>query len=665
MNVEKLRYPAVPLITVDPYFSVWSCADRLYDDTTRHWTGSRQNLLGIIAVDGQAYRFMGRLFADNLYSETISPLPQTDVTVRPMRTVYTFQNEIIRLKLTFMTPLLLDDLKLMSRPVSYISYEVTSLDGREHNVKLYIALSSELAVDDAMQQVKVHTYTNGVCCGRGGKEILSGSGDNRRIDWGWLHLFSTEEYTPEVLKVNQILQKFNLCIGVEKPPVDNTNLADGREFSVCDGFAYISLDREFTVSANSVCGFVCAAYDDIHSIEYFGRQIDAYYKKDGDTFENVCKKALSEYQEICAEVEEAEKELLEKANRISPKYADIISLAYRQSIAAHKLTWDGEEMQFFSKECFSNGCIGTLDVTYPSIPLFLLYNPSLVEGMLNPIFKYALSGEWKYEFAPHDVGQYPIANGQVYGRNRETGEIGLKFQMPVEECGNAILCVYALCHYTGNVSYAEKHLAPLKKWADYLIENGLDPQNQLCTDDFAGHLAHNCNLSAKAIMGIYGFGKIQELLGNKEEGEKYVNTAKKYAREWQSKADDGDHYRLAFGSEDTWSLKYNLVWDRIFDWGIFDNEVFDKERRYYMQKFNTYGLPLDCRSDYTKSDWLMWSTMLFDDEEYTGRIIETIWNMLNDTPNRIPFTDWYHTTDARQAGFQNRTVQGGLFINLI
>ena len=237
--------------------------------------------------------------------------------------------------------------------------------------------------------------------------------------------------------------------------------------------------------------------------------------------------------------------------------------------------------------------------------------------------------------------------------------------MPVEECGNAILCVYALCHYTGNVSYAEKHLAPLKKWADYLIENGLDPQNQLCTDDFAGHLAHNCNLSAKAIMGIYGFGKIQELLGNKEEGEKYVNTAKKYAREWQSKADDGDHYRLAFGSEDTWSLKYNLVWDRIFDWGIFDNEVFEKERRYYMQKFNTYGLPLDCRSDYTKSDWLMWSTMLFDDEEYTGRIIETIWNMLNDTPNRIPFTDWYHTTDARQAGFQNRTVQGGLFINLI
>ena len=560
---------------------------------------------------------------------------------------------------------MLDDLKLLSRPVSYINYEVTSFDRREHVVELYIALSSEIAVDDAAQRVTAYTYTNGARCGRGDKEILSGSGDNRRIDWGWLHLFSTKEYTSEVLKVNQILQKFDLCIGIEKSPVDNTNLTDGREFAVYDGYAYIGLNREFTVSANPVGGFICAAYDDIHSIEYFGRQIDAYYKKDGDTFEDVCQKALSEYKEICAKVDKTEKELLEKAIQISPKYADIISLAYRQVIASHKLTWDGEELQFFSKECFSNGCIATLDVTYPSIPLFLLYNPTLVEGMLNPIFKYVSSGEWKFEFAPHDVGQYPIADGQVYGKSKNTREIGLKFQMPVEECGNAILCVYALCHYAKDVSYAQKHLALLKKWACYLTENGLDPQNQLCTDDFAGHLAHNCNLSAKAIMGICAFGKIQELLGNQEEAEKYVKKAKEYACEWKSKANAGDHYRLAFDSEDTWSIKYNLVWDKIFGWDIFDDEIFEKEYEHYSQKFNAYGLPLDCRSDYTKSDWLMWSTMMFEEEEYTVRIIESIWNMANETPDRVPFTDWYHTTDARQAGFQNRTVQGGLFINLV
>ena len=44
---------------------------------------------------------------------------------------------------------------------------------------------------------------------------------------------------------------------------------------------------------------------------------------------------------------------------------------------------------FVSKECHSNGCAATVDVSYPSIPLFLLYNPELVRGMMRPVFKFA------------------------------------------------------------------------------------------------------------------------------------------------------------------------------------------------------------------------------------------------------------------------------------
>ena len=76
------------------------------------------------------------------------------------------------------------------------------------------------------------------------------------------------------------------------------------------------------------------------------------------------------------------------------KYAELLELSYRQLIAAHKLAVDTEgQIIFISKECLSNGCAATVDVTYPSAPFFMLYSPELLKGMLRPIFKYAESDD--------------------------------------------------------------------------------------------------------------------------------------------------------------------------------------------------------------------------------------------------------------------------------
>ena len=471
----KLRYPAVPLINIDPNFNIWSCTDKLYDDVTRHWTGRRHNLLGLLELDGKTLRFMGKLYADNRSQREAGVLPQTDVTVHPMHTCYTFENEAIRLTLTFMTPLLTDDLKLMTRPVSYISYCLEALDSKAHKARLLFGADCEIAVNSPAQEVTAEIYENGVRCGRGEKDILSASGDDRNIDWGWLHLFSPHGFVPGIKNITQLGRSYGHDYVAEYPEVK-----DGEAFNLSTNVVYICLEKELELTEKSEKGYICAAYDDIHSIMYFGKVLDAYYKKDGDTFTDVCNKAILEYAEICTRVEAAEAELMKKATAVSEKYADIIALAYRQVIAAHKLTWDGGEIQFLSKECFSNGCIGTLDVTYPSIPMFLIYRPELIEGMLNPIFKFADSDAWEFDFAPHDVGQYPLANGQVYGLD-ENGKLTLEYQMPVEECGNAILSVYALCHYKNDFSYFEKHRDILEKWVKYLIKYGLAPDNQLCT----------------------------------------------------------------------------------------------------------------------------------------------------------------------------------------
>ena len=668
MTKQKLRPPAVPLITIDPYFNIWSFADNLYCDFPRHWTGQRNALVGLLKIDGVWHRFMGKVEPNTeIYYVEPPVIEQKSVEIYPMTTSYVFENDKVRLNLDFTSPLLLDDLYILSRPFSYIDYKIESVDEKEHDVEIYIDISAEACVNKSHQKVRFGRLNKSVYCECTEQRILNNSGDDLRIDWGRLHLitpdsdvFIVDSYgrrdyirgkETEITKINDL----------------SKNIYDIRE--VREYYPSLGCVKSGKTGLTRLTGFVCIGYDDIKSIEYFGNHIDAYWRKDGEDFETAMTRAVAEHDEIIAKCDKFGCALQEKAKKISDKYCDIISLAYRQTIAAHKLTFinndQGGEIQFFSKENYSNGCIATVDVTYPSIPLYLIYNPELVKGMLNPVFKYAATKQWEYEFAPHDVGQYPLANGQVYGYDRKMREMRYSAQMPVEECGNMLLCTAAVCHMQKNVDYAKKHEKLLAQWADYLVKCGWNPEHQLCTDDFAGHLAKNCNLAVKGILGIAAWGKLLEKMGRTDESEKYTSKAREFAKEWKKHAIDKDHYKLAFDKNDSWSIKYNLIWDKFLNLNIFDIDIAKTETDYYKTKVNKYGLPLDIRSDYTKSDWQMWSTVLSDDKEYTDMIVDAMWEFLNCSPDRVPFTDWYYTSKPRHVGFQNRTVQGGLFVNLL
>ncbi len=583
---------------------------------------------------------------------------QTAAMVLPTQTFYTFEAGPVQLEVTFTSPLLCDDLYLMSRPVNYLSYEAVSLDGQMHEVQIYLEATPQWAVNEINQPVVCECFEKeGLTFLKAGtleQPILAKKGDDLRIDWGYFYLVGNTSDRSSMTIADYYTPKKAFVTNGQVENQANQKL-DGHMDREMIAMAYS--ENLGHVAAEKVGGHIMIGYDDLYSIQYFGENLLPYWKKNGQvSIEQAFAAAEREYRDVLNRCDRLDRELMAEATACAGKeYAELCALVYRQIIAAHKLVATKEgELLFFSKENFSNGSIGTVDITYPSAPFFLKYNVELVKALMNFIFEYSESGKWTKPFAAHDVGTYPQANGQTYGGD-----------MPVEESGNMLILTAAIAQKEGNADYAAKHWEVLTTWADYLLEHGLDPANQLCTDDFAGHFAHNANLSIKAIMGIAGYGRLADRLGKKEVAEKYTQAAKEMAEKWVEMAADGDHYKLTFDKSGTWSQKYNLVWDELLGFHLFPKEVMQQEIAYYLTKQNPYGLPLDSRRTYTKSDWILWTATMCPDVETMQQLIAPVYKYADETTSRVPISDWHETTDGKMVGFQARSVVGGYFMPLL
>ena len=617
----NLRLPAVPLIVNDPYFSIWSPFDKLTDGTTRHWTDQEKPLEGFLRVDGVTYQWMGT----NKGQATTAQ--QKSVSVLATSSYYTFLCGPMELDVVFTAPMLIDDYDLLSAPVNYISYQVRSTDGQQHDATLTLTASSLLTVADAKQPTRSEAGSQqGVSYVRTGtieQPILAKKGDAISIDWGYLYL----------------------------PAING-------EVSIKDDAAQplLCYTHDFG-RTSSAASYMMVGYDEVQDIEYMFKRYKAYWTHDGTvSIFQLFRRMNTQYANIMQRCRDFDRRIYDDGLQAGgAHYAEMLSGVYRHVIAAHKLFQDEEgNLLFFSKENNSNGCVNTVDLTYPEAPLFLCYNPELQKAMMTSILDYSYNGRWTKPFAAHDLGTYPIANGQVYGAD-----------MPIEEAGNMLILAAELCRQDGQTTYVDKYWDIITTWADYLVEHGQDPAEQLCTDDFAGHWAHNANLAVKAIMGIAAYAEMARIKGLKEKADQYLLRARSMAKVWEEQALDGDHYRLAFDRPDTWSQKYNMVWDKLWNTHIFNEKVMKREMSYYLKKQNTYGLPLDCRQDYTKNDWILWTAAMAADQNTFLKLMEPVYKYMNETDSRVPTSDWYDTKTARMVGFKARSVVGGFWMRVL
>ncbi len=654
----QFRPPSVPLITHDPYFSIWSPSNRLTDMETVHWTGTNNPVHSMIKIDGKTFRLMGAR------PTNVEPMRQLSLTVLPTNSVYEFGNANIRVTLSFTSPLLVKDLDIMSRPVTYVTWNVVPVDNQSHDVKIYFDCGSELAINSTDQMITwTQPETEGLKTAKIGsadQKYLNRSGDNIRIDWGYVYLAVPRTQNP-VISVAGRTSLFDGFVKTGTLPESETFTEPRQQRS-----GNISMAAVWDLGKTGATGskvWAMVAYDDIFSIRYFENDLVAWWSRSGLSFDKMLMAASSDYDKLMTACNSFDKSLMTDLESAGGKYyARMCALAYRQCIAAQKLVADTKGRPlFFEKENFSNGCIATVDVIYPFSPFSLLFSPELTKAMLQPVLEYASTERWKFPFAPHDLGRYPFATGQVYGG----GEKDERNQMPVEETGNMIIMLAALAKVEGNADFAKQFWPVIEKWADYLLSKGFDPENQLCTDDFAGHLAHNINLSAKAIVAVASFSLLCEMNGYKDKAANALEQAKNMSKEWIKLASEGDHTLLAYDQKGTWSQKYNLVWDKLLGFNLFPKEILKKEISFYKTVQGEYGLPLDSRERYTKNDWITWTATLADNKNDFMTLFDPIYNFANNTPNRVPLSDWYIVDNAQVRGFQARSVVGGFFIKML
>jgi hypothetical protein len=535
----------------------------------------------------------------------------------------------------------------LARPVSYINYTVNATDGNQHNVSVFLGASSNIARNNTTQLMQANKYTSNelsiLKAGTAVQNILVTN--NNLINWGFMYVAAPQSSNP--------VQFFSQEIPPDVPFIAS---ADTTTTTQSTDLLLNTILPFGAVGASPVHKYIEIGYDDLYPIQYFGTNLLPYWKTTGNTIEDELTRADTASASIFKRCNTFDADLYNDAQKAGgTNYAKLCALAYRQSISAHVMTKDPQgNLLFLSKENSSGGFVTTVDVAYPSSPLFLFYNPVLIEGLLNGVFYYCESGKWTAPFAPHDIGHYPLVTGQGYFGN-----------MPVEESGNMILMVAAMERAEGNSDYAKLHWPTITKWANYLNGVGYNPPNQLTSDDFAGVIASSVNLSAKLINGVAAYAGLAKAMGDTSTFNTYYSSAQQMAASWVANGDAGTNSLLAFNQPGTWSQTYNIIWDKMLGLKLFPQSVYDKNVKFYKSQLNAYGLPLDDRQTYTKGDWSMFTAIMASADSDFKALTDPIYAFATQTPNRYPLTDFYYTLTPTRDEFDARSVVGAFFIKML
>ncbi|KAK7470513.1 hypothetical protein VKT23_001939 [Stygiomarasmius scandens] len=654
--------PSFPLAVRSPYLSAWLNQGQgvaLNGDWATFWNGQIVGWAGFVRVDGKAFSILGNAGVPATFEKAVQKSSHFTST----QSAFVLAAGPVDVMVTFLSPVEPDDLAKQSFPFAYMAVTASATDGNTHSVQVYSDISGEwvsgnttsfikwtTSIQDALShEVQLQNQTDFAP----GDRILQGS-----VFYSTLNQASGLTY--------QTGADVNLrALFINSGRLNNTQDSEFR--AIQDNwpvFAYAhDLGTVNSTSSDPVVYAVGSVRDP--AIEYIVengqlQNRSLYFWNQFSEVQYGITSFLKDYKDALSRANTFDSKVQADASAISSNYAAVVALSIRQFLGTMEITlsknsdgsFNTDDIFISMKEISSGGAANTVDVIYPAWPAFLYLNPTLGKYLLEPLFQYQATGQYPNKYAVHDLGVYPQLRGHNDGKDEA---------MPVEESGNMIIMALSYAQATGDNSQLQKYQNLLDQWTQFLITDSLVPANQISTDDFAGALANQTNLAIKGIIGIKAMSEIASMLGDSDKSSNYSSIASSYVTQWQDLAmsSDGNHLTLAYGNSSSWGLSYNLYADKLLKLNVFPDTIYSTQTAWYKSVANTFGIPLDTRHTYTKSDWEIWTAGFVTDPSVRDLLIGSVQKFASGGTSKQPLSDWYETEDGEAQSFRARPVVGG------
>ncbi|KAG8693928.1 hypothetical protein FRC09_010174, partial [Ceratobasidium sp. 395] len=633
---------------------------------------------GYIRVDGEVYTFLG---APNVAGSTLATQKKMQFT--GTKSTFILGAGPVDLNVTFLSPVEPTDYLRQSIPFSYLILSVKSTDGEAHQVQYYTDISAEWVSGDNSLGAK-WTTTNVTSNGGSIVHEVSLRNPTKYAEINDHTQYGTAYYGTSQAKGLTYATGEDAVVRaafIKQGALGNSQ--DTQYRAINDRWPVFAFARDIGSTTNSAASPVVFAVGHVRDplVQYItaGNKLEErhpYWLSKYGTPIDLISSFLSaaEYQHAVGAAWTIDNKIYNDATPISADYTAITHLSLRQAFAAVEITvpkaanggyntrqlmrlQSTSDVKVFMKEISSNGNMNTVDVIFPAWPVYLYLNPDMGRRLLEPVFQYQQTSLYPNKWSIHDIGaSYPNATGHNDGGDES---------MPVEESGNMLIMALSYTRATKDLSLVANNYNLLTQWTQFLVNDSLIPALQLSTDDFAGHLANQTNLAIKGIIGIRAMSEISSLLGKQDDAKKYLDIATSYVPKWQKLATSNEgHLVLNYGSPSSWGLAYNLYADKLFQFKLFPDSIYDMQSGWYDDQGTEYGLALDSRHSYTKSDWIIFTagTVL----PYSrNTLISRVRDYIANGKNNAPFSDWYDAISGKSVGFRARPVAGGHFALLV